>query len=268
MSTLHILALSLIQGLTEFLPVSSSGHLVLLPHLFGWQGQGLEMDVALHVGTLIAVLVYFRSSLWEMAFHFMRYCLGGFQAEAFDDQVRLALSLVVATLPAVGVGFLLKKTGFGEGRQVYVIAFTSIVFALVLFATDRLGGQKKTLDDMTLKQGFLVGLGQAIALIPGVSRSGICISVALGLGFSRVAAARYAFLMSIPSILGAASLTAYDALKEGIPIAWGDMGLGILFSSLAGLAAIHFMLTFLARYGLTVFVIYRLILGAGIWFIL
>ena len=104
MTTLHILILSLIQGLTEFLPVSSSGHLVLLPHLFGWQNQGLEMDVALHVGTLSAVFIYFWSDVWQMVTHFMRYCIGGFRKADFNDQVRLALSLVVATLPAIVLG--------------------------------------------------------------------------------------------------------------------------------------------------------------------
>lgn len=268
MSTIHILILSLIQGLTEFLPVSSSGHLVLLPYLFGWQNQGLEMDVALHVGTLIAVLIYFRTDVGEMAVHCMRYGAGGFQTRDLDNQVRLALSLAIATLPAIGVGFFLKKAGLGGIRQINVIAAASILFALVLYAADRLGSQKKSLNNMTIGSGFLIGLGQAIALIPGVSRSGICISAALSLGFSRVAAARFAFLMSIPSILGAATLTAYDAIKADTTVAWGDIGLGMLFSSLAGLAAIHFMLTFLARYTLTVFVVYRLILGAAIWLVL
>jgi len=269
MSLFHIFILALIQGLTEFLPVSSSGHLILLPHLFGWQNQGLEMDIALHAGTLAAVLIYFRKDVWEMITHTIRYCIGGFHAKGFDRQVRLAFSLVVATLPAVAIGFFLKKKmGLEETRQVHVIAATSILFALVLYAADRFGAQKKNLDSITFGQSFLIGLGQAIALIPGVSRSGICISAGLGLGFSRIAAARFAFLMSIPSILGAATLTAYDIFKTGSSVAWGDIGLGVTFSSLAGLAAIHFMMRVLARYTLTAFVVYRIILGIGIWFVL
>jgi undecaprenyl-diphosphatase len=226
------------------------------------------MDVALHVGTLTAVLVYFWKDVWGMITHFVRYCIGGFRAQDFDDQVRLAFSLIIATLPAVVLGFALKKMGLDDLRQVSVIAITSIVFAIVLYATDRLGSQKQTLKNITLLRGFLIGLGQAVALIPGVSRSGICISVALALGFTRVAAARFAFLMSIPSIFGAATLTAFDAIKEDIPIIWADIGLGILFSSLAGFVAIHFMLTFLARHTLTIFVIYRILLGVAIWLIL
>lgn len=268
MTALHIFILSLIQGLTEFLPVSSSGHLILLPHFFGWQNQGLEMDVALHVGTLTAVLIYFWTDVWTMMRQFLTYCFSGFKSTNFDDHVRLALSLVVATLPAVVVGFLLKKMGLDDIRQVGVIASTSIIFAIVLFATDRFGLKKSNLNNITLGRGFLIGLGQAVSLIPGVSRSGICISVGLALGFTRVAAARFAFLMSIPSIIGAATLTAFDAIKADAPVIWGEIGLGILFSSLAGLAAIHFMLTFLARHNLNIFVIYRIILGLGIWILL
>jgi undecaprenyl-diphosphatase len=149
MTTLHIFLLSLIQGLTEFLPVSSSGHLILLPHFFGWGNQGLEMDVALHVGTLLAVLIYFWADVWAMITHFLKYCFQGFRKENFDDDVRLALSLVIATLPAVVVGFTLKKIGLDDLRQVSVIATTSIVFALVLFATDRFGAKKDALKRIT-----------------------------------------------------------------------------------------------------------------------
>jgi undecaprenyl-diphosphatase len=268
MTTIHILILSLIQGLTEFLPVSSSGHLILLPHLFGWHNQGLEMDVALHVGTLAAVLIYFWTDVWAMITHFLRYCLDGFRKEGFDDEVRLAFSLIVATLHDVFVGFIMKKMGLDDIRRVAVIATTSIVFALVLFASDRFSSKSKTLRHITLKRGFIIGLAQAVALIPGVSRSGICISAGLLLGFTRVAAARFAFLMSIPSIIGAATLTSIDVITENIPVLWGDIALGIFFSSLAGLAAIHFMLTFLAKHSLNVFVIYRILLGLFIWFVL
>lgn len=268
MTILHILILSVIQGVTEFLPISSSGHLILLPHFFGWENQGLEMDIALHVGTLLAVLIYFRDDIWGMCTHFFQFCIQGFRPQLLDDQVRLALSLVVATLPAIVVGFILKKTGMDDIRQVWVIATSSIVFGLVLFASDRFGAQEKSLQAITLKRGLLIGLAQAIALIPGVSRSGICISAALSLGFTRLAAARFAFLMSIPSILGAATLTTIDVVKEGKSFDWSNIGLAILFSGLAGFVAIHFMITFLARHSLTPFVIYRILLGLGILLIL
>jgi undecaprenyl-diphosphatase len=267
MTLLHILILSLIQGFTEFLPVSSSGHLVLLPRLFGWQDQGQVMDVALHVGTLVAVVLYFWQDIWRMITNFYIYITRGFQRHDLNDSVRLALSIVIATLPAIGTGFILKKAGLGEIRQVGIIATTTIVFAGILFIADHFSSQKKGLNDMTWGRGFLIGLGQAMALIPGVSRSGICISVALSLGFTRVAAARFAFLMSIPVIIGAATLTAYDAVKADIPLIWGNIGMGIIFSAFASLAAIHFMLTFLARYSLNIFVIYRIILGLMIWIV-
>lgn len=268
MTTLQIFILSLIQGLTEFLPVSSSGHLILLPHLFGWQNQGLEMDIALHVGTLLAVLFYFWHDIWGMITHFLAYCFKGFRTSALDNEVRLALSLIVATIPAVIIGFALKKLGLDDVRQVAVIAITTILFGLVLYITDHFGLKNKNLTEITLKKAFFIGLGQAIALIPGVSRSGICISAALSLGFTRVAAARFAFLMAVPSIIGAATLTTFDVIHEGTPVVWKDISLGILFSALAGLAAIHFMLTFLARHTLTPFVIYRILLAMGIWFYL
>ena len=265
MTVMHILILGLIQGFTEFLPVSSSGHLVLLPYLLGWHEQGLEMDVALHVGTLSAVLLYFWKDIWEMATHFSYYIFRGFCPQDRDAPVRLALSLIVATLPAVIAGYILKKTGLGMVRQVGVIATTTILFAVVLFMADRLGAKNKDLNHITPGKGFLIGLAQAIALIPGVSRSGICISAGLGLGLTRLAAARFAFLMSIPSITGAATLTLFDALQAGNPVLWDNIGFGILFSALAGLAAIHFMLAFLNRYSLNAFVIYRLCLGITLW---
>lgn len=226
------------------------------------------MDVALHVGTLLAVLFYFRTDVWKMVTHFMRYCMSGFQKSRLDDETRLAFFLIVATLPAVIIGYTLKKIGLEDIRQMSVIATTSIVFAFVLFVADRISSHKKDMSQMTFKSAFWIGLGQAIALIPGVSRSGICISIGLTLGFTRVASARFAFLMSIPSILGAATLTAYDAIKADYLIVWGDIGLGILFSALTGLAAIHFMLTYLARHTLTIFVIYRVLLGIGIWLLI
>jgi undecaprenyl-diphosphatase len=228
----------------------------------------MEMDVALHVGTLLAVVLYFWRDLWAMITHVLTYCLKGFKTTNYDNTVRLAFSLVVATIPAVIVGFLLKRIGLDEVRQVSLIALTSILFALVLFITDYFGSKSKDIKDITLLRGLLIGLGQAIALIPGVSRSGICISVALALGFTRTSAARFAFLMSIPSIIGAATLTAYDIVNEEIPIVWANIGLGILFSALAGLAAIHFMLKFLNRHSLNIFVIYRILLGIAIWYLL
>lgn len=268
MSLVHIIILSFIQGATEFLPVSSSGHLVLLPYFFGWHNQGLEMDIALHVGTLSAVVLYFWKDIWQMFTHFLYYCVKGFQTHDYNDHVRLALSLIVATLPAVMIGFTLKKMGLlGNVRQVKVIATMGIIFALVLFITDQFGLKKRNLSNMTLGGAFLIGLGQAIALIPGVSRSGICMSAGLSLGFTRIAAAHFAFLMSIPSILGAAILTTYDVIKAGDPIPWSDISLGILFSTLVGFAAIHFMLRFLIRHSLNIFVIYRILLGLAIWII-
>lgn len=264
----QLLVLCFIQGMTEFLPVSSSGHLILLPTLFHWTEQGLELDVAMHVGTLCAVFLYFWSDLKDMIVSCFRYVTSGFSRDRCDSHVQLALCLVIATIPAIIVGFSLKKMGMGDIRQVAVIGITSIVFGLVLYLADHFGRRTHDIKDMTISRGFIIGMAQAVALIPGVSRSGICITAGRFLGFDRVSCARFAFLLSIPSIIGAATLTAYDAYKDQVPLVIGEVVWGIVFSMLFGLLAIHFMITFLTRHSLTPFVIYRVLLGAGILFFL
>lgn len=266
MPFINLVILCFIQGMTEFLPVSSSGHLILLPHLFHWTEQGLEVDVALHVGTLCAVFIYFWSDLQAMLISCFRYVMSGFKNDCYDEHVKLAFCLIIATIPAVAVGFTLKKLGLDDVRKVLVIGMTSIVFGLLLYLADRFGRKEYTTKDMTVARGFVIGIAQAIALIPGTSRSGICITAGRFLGFDRVASARFAFLLSIPAILGAATLTGYDAYKAGTSVVLSEIATGILFSMIFGLAAIHFMITFLTRHSLTPFVIYRLLLGAGILF--
>lgn len=267
MPFLNLLVLTFIQGMTEFLPISSSGHLILLPTLFGWSEQGLEIDVALHVGTLLAVFIYFWSDLQAMIVGCFKYLTSGFKRELYDKHVQLAFYLVIATIPAVIFGFFLKKNGVDHVRQVVVIGVTSIVFGLALFLADQFGRRAYTMKDMNVRKSLLIGLAQAIALIPGTSRSGICITAGLFLGFDRVTSARFAFLLSIPAILGAALLTGYDAYKVGKSVLVGEVITGIFFSMVFGLMAIHFMITYLTRHSLTPFVIYRLILGAGVFFL-
>lgn len=260
MSIIEIIILSFIQGLTEFLPISSSGHLIFMPKLFGWSDHSLEMDVAVHVGTLISVLLYFRRDILSMVTETVSYIFSGFKKTAFTDHVRLAFVIVVATIPAVIAGFTLKKLGVDMVRHVWVIATTSIVFGLIMYIADR-RLQSRSIDEMGFGRGFIVGLAQAIALIPGTSRSGICMTAARFMGFNRVTAARFAFLLSIPSILGAGVLTTVDALKEGQNLLTQDFFVAIIASFVFGLMAIHFMLVFLNRHGLGIFTIYRVILG-------
>jgi undecaprenyl-diphosphatase len=260
MSYLAILVLSFIQGLTEFLPVSSSGHLILVPKFFNWPDQGLEMDVAVHLGTLISVILYFREDIKDLLQHFFSYIASGFKQEKFTPETKLSFILVIATLPAVIVGFSLKKMGMDMMRGIQIIATTSIVFGILMYIADR-RPQLWGLDKINWGSGFVIGVAQAIALIPGTSRSGICMTAARAMGFDRITSARFAFLLSIPAILGAGLLTTIDAVKGGHSVFNTTFGLAVALSFLFGLAAIHFMLSFLTRHSLGVFALYRVLLG-------
>lgn len=260
MSTIEIIILSFIQGLTEFLPISSSGHLIIAPKLFGWEDHSLEMDVAVHMGTLISVLLYFRKDVLMMICEILQYIFSGFKKEYFKEHARLGFIIILATIPAVIAGFTLKKMGVDMVRHVWIVACASIFFGLVMYVADR-RSQTYSMESMGWGRGFMIGMAQALALIPGTSRSGICITAARFMGFTRTTAARFAFLLSIPSILGAGTLTAIDAVKEGQSLLTYDFFVAITASFIFGLMAIHFMLVFLNRHGLGIFTVYRIILG-------
>lgn len=261
---MQIIILSFVQGITEFLPISSSGHLLLMPHIFGWADQGLEMDVAVHLGTLAAVVCYFWQDILAMITSFYRYLANGFKGDYFTPPVRLSFIIMVATIPAVIAGYALKKNGIDLVRHVSIVGFSSIGFGFLLLLSDRLSQRWQSIDHMTFGRGWIVGLAQALALIPGTSRSGACITAGRFLGFDRVTAARFAFLLSIPSILGAGVLTTLDAWKNHTNLWTLDAIYAIFFSMIFGLLAIRFMLHYLTRYSLLPFVIYRMILGAAI----
>lgn len=260
MDTVQIIILSFVQALTEFLPVSSSGHLILIPRLFGWGDQGLEMDVAVHLGTLFAVFLFFWRELLAMICQTMVYIFSGFKSDRFTDPVKLAFVIIIATIPAIVFGLILKKY-IVLPRSTTIIGISAILFGILLYIADRLQATRFSENQINFSQGFLIGLAQAVALIPGTSRSGICMTAARFLGFDRVSAARFAFLLSIPSILGAAVLTGYDAWKEGQAILGTDLALAVLSSFIFGMMAIKLMMTFIARYSLTPFVLYRIVLG-------
>ena len=199
----HLLLIAIIQGLTEFLPVSSSGHLILLPNLSGLQDQGQVIDVAVHVGTLFAVILYFWSDVRSAFFGLGRLAKG----RADTDGARLALLLIIATIPVVLFGLALKVTGLDDAlRSIAVIGWTMLGFGLVLYWTDQYGGQHLSAKDWTLRHAIYMGLWQAIALIPGTSRSGITISGARMLGYARSDAARLSMLLSIPTIMASGVL--------------------------------------------------------------
>ena len=255
----HIIILAFIQGLTEFLPVSSSGHLILVPIFLKWPDQGLAVDVALHLGTLGAVVVYFWRDICNMTTGLLS-TMGGRP----NVHGKLAIHLIIATIPAVVVGSLVSYFGLNDDRTLKFIGWTTLTFGLLLYIADQRGLEYKSLRDLKNGQALLLGCAQAIALLPGVSRSGICITMARFLDYSRNDAARFAFLMSIPVIIAAGSHTALKLFiaRQAFFTQEALIGAGIAF--IVGLAAIKFMLTWLQRSDFKIFVIYRVFLGMAL----
>jgi len=252
----QIIVLAIVQGITEFLPISSSGHLILIPVFTGWPDQGIVSDVMVHMGSLAAVLVYF----WRDVVRLIKGGIELLRLRMTDDS-RMALYIILATIPAVGFGLFLKLSGLADAmRGVEVVAWNAIIFGLVMLAADRFGTTSKRMDDMQLRPAVLIGLAQALALVPGTSRSGVTMSAARVLGFGRAEAARFSFLLGIPAIAGAGLFTIIDLRESGQSIpADALMAAGLTF--LSALASIAFLMTLLKRVTFLPFVIYRLILG-------
>lgn len=255
MTLIQIIVLSLIQGLTEFLPVSSSAHLILGSRVFDWPDQGLVFDVATHLGTLLAVLVYFRKDIWNMVSPW----LGSDTAN--EASRKLGVTLIVASIPAIVAGGLLHGWVETALRDTRVIAFSTIGFGLLLWWADARFARSRVMSDMSIKSGFLIGLAQMLALVPGTSRSGITITMGRMLGFNADTAARFSFLLSIPIIAAAGAYGVLRMLLHDAPINWFQFGLAIVLSALAGWLCIAAFLALLQRVGLLPFVIYRLALG-------
>ncbi len=260
MELIQVIVLALVQGLTEFLPVSSSAHLILVPVLTGWPDQGLAFDVAVHLGSLAAVVIYFRTELNRMALAWVR----SVTRRRHSADSRLAWAVVVATVPAGAAGLLLDDMVEQWLRSPLVIAAATVGFGLLLWVADRRGGG--TRDEYRLGWGgaVLVGLAQALALVPGTSRSGITITAGLFLGLSRQGAARFSFLLSVPIILAASLLESVKLAEAAAPVDWTAFGLGVLLSAGAAYACIHWFLRLVARVGMMPFVIYRLLLGTAL----
>jgi len=268
LTALHIFVLAIVQGITEFLPISSSGHLILVPALTGWPDQGLMMDVSVHVGTLVAVLLYFREDTKGL----FLAALGAVgiaparRAVADTIYAKLFWALVIATIPAVIFGFAVKVSGLADlMRGAAVIATTSIVFGLLLYVADKKGATEKMLDRMAVKPALIIGFAQVLSLIPGTSRAGITMTAARYLGFGRQEAARFSMLLSIPTILGAGVLLGKDVADSGDPVIWVDAAISAGLACLAALAAIHFLMKWLERANMTIFVVYRVLLGVGLF---
>ncbi len=267
MDFFQVFILSIIQGITEFLPISSSGHLILLPELTDWPDQGLLMDVSVHVGTLLAVLLYFWRDTKGLFLGFfatlgIRPAKMAVRGTLYD---RLFMVIVIATLPVVGFGYLIKTMDWNDPmRNATVIGVTSIVFGLLLYVVDQKCERRRGVENVGIKEGLFMGLAQAIALIPGTSRSGITMTAGRYLGMRREDAARFSMLMAIPTILAAGTLLIKDALEAGYNDTIGDALIGGTTSFVVAIATIHFLMQWLKQASMTIFVVYRVLLGAGL----
>lgn len=257
MDLVQIIILAIVQGLTEFLPISSSAHLILVPLVLKWPDQGLAFDVAVHVGSLVAVVFYFRKTVLAL----LQAWFGSLTGGQVSANSRLAWWIIFATIPAVIVGYLFKGMIETELRSPWVIAITTIGFGLLLWVADKIGSRRRNETQLGLIDVIVIGCFQAIALIPGTSRSGITITAGLFLGMSRRAAARFSFLLSMPIIFASGALQTLDLIESSIAIDWTALLIAIVLSALSAALCIHLFLKLIERMGMAPFVIYRLLLG-------
>jgi undecaprenyl-diphosphatase len=262
---IQALVMGIVQGLTEFLPVSSSGHLIVVPYLLGWDDAfltSLAFSVMLHLGTLVALLVYFRSDWVRL----VPAGLAAVRDRSFhdDEDRRLAWLLVSSTIPAAIVGLLFSDVIEASFRSVGLVAVTLVLGGLILLIADRFGAKSRTIEDVTFPIAIGIGAAQALALIPGISRSGISIAAGRFVGMDRESAARFAFLMATPITAGAGIFEVRKLIagEGGVPVETLPLVVGMVAAAISGLAAIHFMLSFLRRQSLDVFVWYRFALAA------
>jgi len=257
MTLIHIIVLALVQGLTEFLPISSSAHLILVPVLSDWPDQGLAFDVAIHVGTLGAVVWYFRTEVRRMTsdwFHSLK------QRQQVGES-RLAWAVIWGTIPVAVSGLLFSDLVDTVLRSPLVIAWATIGFGLLLWLADIIGQRQRDEHHLTWRDVVVIGLAQALALIPGTSRSGITMTAGLFMGLTREAAARFSFLLSIPTILMAGGYKSLQLIEGSATVDWLAMGIGAVLSAVTAYLCIRLFLQLLERISMLPFVIYRLLLG-------
>jgi len=287
MEIIQSIILGVIQGVAEFLPISSSGHLVLVPHIFGWEDQGLAFDVALHWGTLIAVLIYFRKD-WMRILRksyllsrvvSIKYLVLSIKQNSqpktgllsrrtiapWTEKLKsdILFIIIIATIPGIIAGLLLNDCAETVFRNPLIVAGALFSGAILLFYADKIGTKKTDLTNLTIKMGILIGLFQALAIVPGVSRSGITITIALFLGLRRTDAARFSFLLSTPIILGAGIKEFPSLIESGLNI---NIIIGVLVSAISGYLAIKYMLKYLENKSYNIFVGYRMVLAIAILF--
>ncbi|MEM8951255.1 MAG: undecaprenyl-diphosphate phosphatase [Pseudomonadota bacterium] len=262
MSALQSIILGLVQGLSEFLPISSSGHLILVPLITGWADQGLTFDVAVHIGSLGAVLLYFRKDLFDMPKGAGDWSEPGLLTHPGRHLIAL---IAVGTIPIIFGGIAIKLlVGTENLRNAWVVGCTSIFFGSALYIADKIGGRERSITQMGFKDALVIGCAQILALIPGTSRSGVTMTAARLLGLQRAEAARFSFLLSIPAILAAGSLVTLEVMGgEGEGLGASAI-LGLIAAFLSAWAAIAFLMNWLREKSFTPFVIYRLLLGVAL----
>jgi len=258
---IQAIVLALVQGLTEILPISSSGHLILVPWLMGWTDQGLAFDVAMHMGTLVAIVWYFRDDIGRYWHGWLR----SLRTRTMDAEGRLAWAIALGTVPAALAGLLLEDLASGALRAPEVVATTTIGYALLLGAADLYGRKTRDERSVTLRDALLIGCAQALALIPGTSRSGITMTAGLALGLDRTGAARFSFLLSIPITAAAGVLEGIELARVDAPQPWAAMGLALVVAGVTTYLCVALLLRFIQRIGMWPFVLYRLLLGTVLW---
>jgi len=264
MDIIQLIILALIQGITEFLPISSSAHLILVPLLTEWQDQGLAIDVAAHLGSLFAVVLYFRKDIARILFSGINSI---FKKDVSDLDSRLFWFFIVASIPVLVFGFLLHDVISNYLRDPLIIAFASIGFGLLLWYADVAGKRVRQMNSIGLRDAIIIGLAQVLALVPGTSRSGITMTAALMLGLDRQSAARFSFLMAVPIILVAGIYETLKLIEMNASVDLNNFIITVVLSAVSALFAIHLFLKFLDKVGMLPFVIYRLLLGLVLLYI-
>ena len=258
---LQAVVLGVIQGLTEFLPISSSAHLRILPEVFGWGDPGAAFTAVIQIGTELAVLIFFWRDIWRIAVTWVKSLFRPEYRGQLD--ARMGWFIILGSLPIVVLGVALKDVIESDFRSLWIIGTTLIVGGIVLGIADRVGSTEKTLKQLGLRDAVLMGIAQALALIPGVSRSGATLSMGRFLGYERATATRYAFLLAIPAVIGAGVFELKDVPNGDNLYGWGPTILATVVSFVVGYAAIAWLLRFVSTHSFTPFVIYRIVLGAG-----
>jgi undecaprenyl-diphosphatase len=261
MSWFEAVVLGIVQGLTEFLPISSSAHLRIVGEAFGWEDPGAAFTAITQIGTEMAVLLYFRRDIARIVVAWLGSLAG---RRTGDPDARMGWLIIVGSIPIVVLGLLFQDRIETTLRDLRIVAIALVAFSLILFWADRVGAKKRDLGDLTVGHGVAFGLAQAMALIPGVSRSGGTITMGLFLGYTRAAAARYSFLLAVPAVLGSGFFQAYEALTgdvAGETVSWGPTIVATVIAFAVGLSVIAWLLRYLDRGSFTPFVVYRVLLG-------